>query len=838
MMKGHLFLVFLLLFIQAFCTCARIILEDNFHADHTLVHGLNGRIRRETKDGFVDLRCTPGFTAFDDTCYKLVHDKLNWTQAKEECTKVNGITYHLVTIKSQAEQNFVNGIISSLSFNDTERVWIGLARHPSNLSIFFWMDGTNVSYDNWYTKKKSDDPFPDEPNNEDEKCGNVFMEQNKLGHWNDEKCELEYFYICEGTPDSVFCAAETDTYTFGSFNLTWNETNTGITACSSCPEGFNGLVSRKCKLEDKSGVWETSNVTDCKRQIFKNLIDQLDNINDGVQNVSIEEILRTFTHSLNNQSSFISGDINSGVIILEKSTVIFSTQSGNISLAETEAYMSATNSLLSSETATHLWQEVGDNNAAKVLNITSTFTSVVLKSLQNNSSLKISKPSLEVEINNKNEGDITFNALFDQSLGNDDRLFLAKESLKERTNTAGYIAIHYNTIAHLLPRKTSVNSQETTVVTSVLSLTIPGINQPTLNPPLHLYFTHTQTHVKGLRCSFWDFTLQNSGFWSTNGLKTVLTNSTFTECTSNHLTNFAVLLSLYEIPENHDEVLAVISKVGCSVSITALVLLLIIYYIEWRFLPSDKSKILVTMAVVFLLAYVVFLAGIEGTENKITCKVVAVVLHFLFLVGIHMMVAEGIVHGKMLATVLASTQQRSISPILLPIGFGIPVLIVAISTAVTKLDGYGDGKYCWLSTSNGLICTFTVPCAVVVLTNFVIFVFVVTKLFSIKAVKKKTKLQQLISGLRCFSVLAPIFGLSWSFGFFSLNEDTIVMSYLFVIINSFQGLLIFILHGLLDPKIQRSWKRKYSEFRKREKFSSTTTKSTEEINFDSITAAS
>lgn len=26
------------------------------------------------------------------------------------------------------------------------------------------------------------------------------MEKNKLGNWNDEKCEKEYFYICEGTP--------------------------------------------------------------------------------------------------------------------------------------------------------------------------------------------------------------------------------------------------------------------------------------------------------------------------------------------------------------------------------------------------------------------------------------------------------------------------------------------------------------------------------------------------------------------------------------------------------------------------------------------------------------
>ncbi|XP_063425594.1 adhesion G protein-coupled receptor L3-like [Mytilus trossulus] len=561
----------------------------------------------------------------------------------------------------------------------------------------------------------------------------------------------------------------------------------------------------------------------------------LEQINDGFQNVSNEEILEIFSNtidSLNNQSSLIAGDINSGVIILEKSTDIFSSQNRNISFAETEAFLSAANSLLSSQTATDLWQEVGDNDAAKVLNITSTFAGVTFESHQNNTPLKISKPSIDVEINKYNEGDIAFR-LFDQTRGKDDRLFLAKESLREDANTTGYIAIHYSTIAQLLPRKTSVNNQDITVLTSVLSLTIPGLNQTRLNPPLHLFFRNDQNHDKAVRCSYWDYTLKKTGFWSSSGLKTVHQNSTYTECTSTHLTNFAVLLSLYEIPENHNEVLAVITQIGCSISIAALVLLLIIYFIEWRLLPSDKSKILVTMAAVFLLAYVVFLAGIEGTENKVACKVVAIVLHFLFLVGIHMMVAEGIVHGKMLATV--STEQRSISPILIPIGWGIPVLIVAISMAITKLEGYGDGKYCWLSTSNGLIWAFFVPCAVAVVTNFVIFVFVVKKLFSIQVVKKKTKLQQFISGLRCFSVLAPLFGLTWTLGFFSLNEDTIVFSYLFVIINSLQGLLIFIVHGLLNPKIQSSWKRKLSVFRKKGHFS-TTTKTTEEITCDNITA--
>lgn len=61
----------------------------------------------------------------------------------------------------------MNEFISSVSFGETARVWIGLSRNPSNLSIFNWVDGTNVSYENWYKMKDYGDENPDEPNNED-----------------------------------------------------------------------------------------------------------------------------------------------------------------------------------------------------------------------------------------------------------------------------------------------------------------------------------------------------------------------------------------------------------------------------------------------------------------------------------------------------------------------------------------------------------------------------------------------------------------------------------------------------------------------------------------------
>lgn len=51
--------------------------------------------------------------------------------------------------------------------------------------------------------------------------------------------DYQFFLIA----DAAFCAPDTDAYTFGTHNLTWNATNTGQTAYSSCPEGFDGRIN-------------------------------------------------------------------------------------------------------------------------------------------------------------------------------------------------------------------------------------------------------------------------------------------------------------------------------------------------------------------------------------------------------------------------------------------------------------------------------------------------------------------------------------------------------------------------------------------------------------------
>lgn len=54
--------------------------------------------------------------------------------------------------------------------------------------------------------------------------------------------------------------------------------------------------------------------------------------------------------------------------------------------------------------------------------------------------------------------------------------------------------------------------------------------------------------------------------------------------------------------------------------------------------------------------------------------------------------------------------------------------------------------------------------------------------------------------LGAFALLC-LLGLTWSFGFLYINEETVVMAYLFTTFNAFQGLFIFIFHCALQKKV-------------------------------------
>lgn len=155
------------------------------------------------------------------------------------------------------------------------------------------------------------------------------------------------------------------------------------------------------------------------------------------------------------------------------------------------------------------------------------------------------------------------------------------------------------------------------------------------------------------------------------------------------------------------------------------------------------------------------------------------------------------------------------------IGYGVPVLIVAISAAVNS-GGYGRVLYCWLDPAGGFLWSFLGPVTLIILCNAVIFVTTVWKLtqkFSeINPDLKKLKKAKVLT----ITAVAQLFvlGSTWVFGLFLFNPQSWLLSYTFTILNCLQGLFLFVLHCLLNKKVREEYRRwagrvtgnRYSEF--------------------------
>ncbi|ESO98567.1 hypothetical protein LOTGIDRAFT_142706 [Lottia gigantea] len=186
----------------------------------------------------------------------------------------------------------------------------------------------------------------------------------------------------------------------------------------------------------------------------------------------------------------------------------------------------------------------------------------------------------------------------------------------------------------------------------------------------------------------------------------------------------------------------------------------------------------------------------------------AVCLHYFYLVVFFLMLGEGI---EVLVTIVKVFSSRSKLREIVIMGWGIPLIIVAISTGVTELEGYGNSKFCWLSIDGGLIWAFLGPALFVIFVNHL--------LMSILYLTGKSSVNEYSifnrAALRSICVLLPVMGVSWVFGILSINEDLVIFDYIFSIFNSLQGLFIFIFHCVINRKVREGLANRRRRYRSR-----------------------
>ncbi|RZB40519.1 latrophilin Cirl [Asbolus verrucosus] len=343
------------------------------------------------------------------------------------------------------------------------------------------------------------------------------------------------------------------------------------------------------------------------------------------------------------------------------------------------------------------------------------------------------------------------------------------------------------------PDLSETNDNVTRVVNSkVISASLGKGRHIQLREPVRLTLKHLQTeNVSNPSCAFWDYT---TNMWSRVGCRVEVTNRSHTVCLCDHLTNFAILMDVHaiQLPIPHQVALKIITLVGCIISI------------------SDRTTIHCNLCICLLIAELIFLIGIGQTENKILCGVIAGFLQYFFLCAFIWMFFEGFQLYVMLIEVFEAEKSRVKWYYFF--AYGLPCLIVLISAAVYP-QGYGTEQHCWLKTNNYFIYSFVGPVIIVLILNLIFLAMAVVMMcrhasasVSIKN-KEHSRLASTRAWLKGAIVLVFLLGLTWTFGFLYLNQESVAMAYLFAFLNSLQGFFIFVFHCVQNEKVRKEYRK-------------------------------
>ncbi|XP_034547013.1 adhesion G-protein coupled receptor D2 [Notolabrus celidotus] len=316
-------------------------------------------------------------------------------------------------------------------------------------------------------------------------------------------------------------------------------------------------------------------------------------------------------------------------------------------------------------------------------------------------------------------------------------------------------------------------------------------------------------------CAFWDFELtpEAGGWWNTKGCEVVSKQYGHTVCFCNHTTNFALLLQVYEAqrsPEN-EKALQVLTFIGCGVSLCGL-LFTFILFIAVGVPKSDRTTVHKNLIAALGIAELLLMCSDWASANEAACFVVTALLHLFFMASFSWMLVEGLLLWSKVVSVNISEDRRM--KLYYIIGWGLPVLIVGVTLAVSVKEYKADG-HCWLNVKNDTIWAFVGPVIFVLAVNAVVLCRVVmvtvssarrrAKMLSPSSASKMQTFDLTWAVTRPVLILLPVLGLTWLCGV--LVHLSIVVAYVFIALNAFQGLYIFLVYAVYNSEVRNAIKR-------------------------------
>ncbi|XP_066023555.1 adhesion G-protein coupled receptor D1-like [Pocillopora verrucosa] len=241
--------------------------------------------------------------------------------------------------------------------------------------------------------------------------------------------------------------------------------------------------------------------------------------------------------------------------------------------------------------------------------------------------------------------------------------------------------------------------------------------------------------------------------------------------------------------------------------------MVIFVYVTFMKIRAEGIQVRLNLCTALFLAQLVFLSGIDATSNKSVCILVAVLLHYFYLAAFGWMLLEGVFLYVMIVEVFNTVDMRY----LYFFGWGFPIIPIVISLIIGSsgekgLESYTNENFCWLSFQKRLSWAFIVPVLFVTIINFLILMAVLREIRNLHE-PNPSEMKTFRKTLKSFLILSPLLGLTWVFGLLAVTDAGLVFQYVFTILNSTQGMLIFLLLVLRNSEVRAAFRNKVLKWR-------------------------
>ncbi|XP_027895589.1 adhesion G-protein coupled receptor G6-like [Xiphophorus couchianus] len=291
--------------------------------------------------------------------------------------------------------------------------------------------------------------------------------------------------------------------------------------------------------------------------------------------------------------------------------------------------------------------------------------------------------------------------------------------------------------------------------------------------------------------------------WTSEGCETIVDGNNI-RCECSHLTFFAVLLTpINETISSSDlNILTIITQVGCGLSIFFLGIILFMYCLIRKTKASPSTQILIHLVCALFLLNLTFVVNhfVANLNSDVGCEIMAAVMHYSMLTTFSWFAAQGfhlclqLYRGGNIA-IKRYLLKVSVITWILP---SIAVIIIASLKKYGKQIIYTDNPennvaMCWINDNNVHYIVNVGYYAMVFLFTFTTVIITLSWLFCLKRSKAANQ-QETGTGRKIVIILGLCcqLGVTWGFAFFAYGSFRMIATYIFTILNSFQGFFLFI----------------------------------------------